>query len=106
MLDMSKSFDSINRHKLLYLSEILNGSETYILHLLINILIDVLINVQVGNETGDNIKTNVGSCQGDCLSAIFFIFYLAKSITPLPTSIERQDYNKPVWSELVWLIRP
>ena len=60
----------------------------HILHLLIN---DVVINVQVGNETGDNIKTNVGSCQGDCLSAIFFIFYLAKSIKPLPTSIERQD---------------
>ena len=100
MLDRSKAFDSIDRHKLLlYLSEILNVRETYILHLLLN---DVVINV--GNETGDNIKTNVGSCQGDCLSPIFFIFYLAKSIKPLQTSTERQNYNKPVWSELDWHI--
>lgn len=89
MLDMSKAFDSIDRQKLMmYLSEVLNESEMYMLNLLVN---DVVINVQIGND-GENIETNVGSCQGDCLSAIFFIFYLAKSIKPLPASIERQNY--------------
>ena len=102
MLDMSKAFDSIDRRKLMeYLSEILEDDELYMLNLLIN---DVVINVEMGEEKGKNIHTNVGSCQGDCLSAIFFIIYLAKSIKPLPQIIERQDYDKPLWSELDWLI--
>ena len=102
MLDMSKAFDSIDRKKLMgYLREILTESERYMMHLLIN---DVVLNVFVGGESGKNVFTNIGSCQGDCLSAFFFILYLAKAIKPLPTMIEREDYNRPLWSELDWLI--
>ena len=102
-LDMSKAFDSINRKKLLiYLSEILTESEMYIMNLLIN---DVIINVHFGEEKGEIIFTNIGSCQGDCLSAIFFIIYLAKSIKPLPPAIGKQDYIKSIWSELDWINR-
>lgn len=102
MLDMSKAFDSIERGKLMeYLREVLNNDEMYMLHLLIN---DVRINVEMGEERSEDIVTNIGSCQGDCLSAIFFIIYLAKSIKPLPQFIDRQDYERPLWSDLDWLI--
>ena len=82
MLDMSKAFDSIDRKKLMrYLREFLTESELYMMNLLIN---DVVLNVFVGGESGKNIFTNIGSCQGDCLSAFFFILYLAKAIKPFP----------------------
>ena len=37
---------------------------------------DVVLTVKVGKET------EMGIAQGDCLSAVIFIFYLAKSLTP------------------------
>ena len=102
MLDMSKAFDSINRKKLMsYLREILTESEVYMMNILIN---DIVLNVFVGQESGDKIFTNVGSCQGDCLSAFFFILYLAKAIKPIPKIINREDYDRPLWSELDWLV--
>ena len=58
----------------------------------------------MGNEIGIDILTNIGSCQGDCLSAFLFILYLAQAIKPIPTMIERTDYDKPLWSELDWMI--
>ena len=68
MLDMSETLDSINRAK----------------------LIDYLMNILINDETGNDIITNVGACQGDCLSAVFFILYLAKLLKPLAKYIEKQ----------------
>ena len=102
MLDMSKAFDSIDRKKLMsYLREILTESELYIMNLLIN---DVVLNVVVGKEVGEEILTNIGSCQGDCLSAFFFILYLARAIKPIPKMIAREDYDRPLWSALDWVL--
>ena len=42
----------------------------------------------MGKELGEPFKTEVGIAQGDCLSAILFIFYLAKSLTPNRECIE------------------
>ena len=50
------------------------------------------------------IGTAIGICQGDCLSALLFILYLAYAIKPLPTNIQSQDYQQPLWSALDWLI--
>ena len=36
----------------------------------------------MGTELGQQFKTEVGIAKGDCLSAVLFIFYLAKSLTP------------------------
>ena len=101
MLDMSKAFDSIDRNKLLeHLSTFLEESEIYLLHILIN---DVVLNVKVGDVLGEDIKTNVGTCQGDCLSAILFIIYLAKTMESIPEEPEKEDYGKPMWSSLDWI---
>ena len=32
------------------------------------------------------------------------VHYLAKAIKPLPKGIEKEDYDKPLWSELDWII--
>ena len=71
------------------------------MNLLLN---DVVINVQLGDEKGNDIETNTGAPQGDCLSAFFFILYLAKAIKPVPKSIEQQDYDQHLWSALDWMI--
>ena len=49
---------------------------------------DVVLTVKVGMELGRQIKMEVGIAQGDCLSAVLFIFYLAKSRTPNRECIE------------------
>ena len=49
---------------------------------------DVVLTVKVGKELGEQIKTEVGIPQGDCLLAVLFIFYLAKSLTPTRECIE------------------
>ena len=49
---------------------------------------DVVLTVKVGKELGEQFKTEVGIAQGDCLSAVLFIFYLAKSLTPNRECIE------------------
>ena len=53
-----------------------------------SIISDVVLTVKVGKELGVQIKTEVGIAQGDCLSAVLFIFYLAKSMTPNRECIE------------------
>lgn len=89
LLDMSKAFDTVNRNKLLKdLSNVLDRDELHLLHLLIN---NVNIHVKIENNISENpIETKVGICQGDCLSAIMFIFYLAKSIC---NTNNRFDHN-------------
>ena len=41
---------------------------------------DVSLRVKVGKVIGENIKTEIGIAQGDCLSAVLFNFYLARSM--------------------------
>ena len=78
LLDMSKAFDTVSRGKLLKdLKEILQPDELHMMSLLIK---DVNLRVKVGKEKGENIKTEIGIAQGDCLSAVLFIFYLARSM--------------------------
>ena len=46
-----------------------------------------------------------GITQGDCLSALLFIFYLAKTIKQLPDRTEEQDNkHRILWSALDWVI--
>ena len=104
LLDMSKAFDTVNRGKLMkHLEDILSESEMRLVYLLIS---GVKIKVRVGKKCGEEIATNVGVVQGDCLSAVFFIFYLAKSIKPLTQITNREDHEDEVmWSALDWLVK-
>ena len=86
LLDMSKAFDTVCRNKLLKdLQEVLEPDEMHMMAILIS---DVVLTVKVGKELGEQFKTEVGIAQGDCLSAVLFIFYLAKSLTPNRECIE------------------
>ena len=86
LLDMSKAFDTVYRNKPLSdLQEVLEPDEMHMMAILIS---DVVLTVKVGKELGEQFKTEVGIAQGDCLSAVLFIFYLAKSLTPNRECIE------------------
>jgi hypothetical protein len=77
LMDMSKAFDTIDRKTLMDdLAEILDQD---ILHL-IKILLSVELAIKCGNIEGEYFKTDTGAPQGDCLSAIEFTFYLAKTL--------------------------
>lgn len=94
MVDISKAFNSIDRTTFLsQLEEVFNQSEIFRINILVN-----------GIERGANVLTKTGTCQGDCLSVIFLIIYLAKTITSLPQYIDSIDSNKMLWSELDWII--
>ena len=58
------------------------------MHMMAILISDVVLTVKVGKELGEQFKTEVGIAQGDCLSAVLFIFYLAKSLTPNRECIE------------------
>ena len=74
LLDMSKAFDTVSRGKLLKdLQEILEPDELHMMSLL-------NLRVRVGKEKDESIKIEIGIAQGDCLSAVLFIFYLARSM--------------------------
>ena len=76
---MSKAFDTASRIKLhTDLQEILEQDEMHVMAVLIS---DVVLTVNVGKELGEHTKTEVGVAQGDSLSAVLFIFCLAKSLT-------------------------
>ena len=92
----------MSREKLLtMLSDFLTNSELHIMKMLI---MDVILNVKVGDTIGIDILTGVGITQGDCLSALLFIIYLALALKKLPTVTLREDYDKPIWSALDWMI--
>ena len=75
---MSKAFDTVSRGKLLKeLQEVLEPDELHIMSLLVT---DVNLWVKVVKEKGENIKTEIGIAQGHSLSAVLFIFYLARSM--------------------------
>ena len=77
-MDMSKAFDTIDREILIKdLKRILEADELHIVKILLE---QVKYCVKVGNTIGESFKTTTGSPQGDCLSALFFIFYLAKAL--------------------------
>ena len=88
MLDMSKAFDTVNRSKLFNaLEEVLLPEELHLLHILTN---NVFLKVRVGQEIGEAFMTFIGIMQGDCLSAVLFIFYLSKALTPTETPIKNE----------------
>ena len=103
MIDMPKAFDTVNQKTLLEkLETILDESEMRTMNHLIN---NVKLKVRVGRSLGEEILTNIGVAQGDCLSALLFIFYLAKFVDVIPGLPTREDFwNKVLWSELNWLI--
>ena len=99
---MSKAFDTVNRNKLMeILANILTKCELHMMYILIN---DVILNVKIKSKIGKDILTGIGILQGDCLSALLFILYLTDALKPLPHHIEPEDYKKPLWSALDWLI--
>ena len=90
---MSKAFDTVNRNPLFEtLDEILLPDEIHLLHILTN---DVKLKVPVGADYGPEFKTSVGIMQGDCLSAVLFIFYLAKSLSSRPPLETEHCYSRP-----------
>ena len=102
LLDMSKAFDTVNRSKLMeILKNILTPSELYMMFLLVN---DAILNVKLGSNTGADTKTAIGICQGGCLSALLFILYLTYAIMPIPDERLPEDYRKPLWSALDWIV--
>ena len=92
LLDMSKTFDSIQRNTLI--EGLIN---------LIPVLLDVKVAAKCGNYKSRFFSTNTGAPQGDCASASEFTLYLAKSLettiandTP---SLEENNYmqsNYPI----------
>ena len=59
------------------LKEVLDDEELHMFHLLLK---DVEFQVCVDGKLWKTITTNIGAPQGNCASAIFFTFYLAKSL--------------------------
>ena len=95
MLDMSKAFDTVDRDKLFEaLEEVLLPEELHLLHILTN---NVFLKVKVNSTVGESFQTLLGIMQGDCLSAILFIFYLAKALSPRRNAIE-QEHNYQIMS--------
>ena len=75
---MSKAFDTVNRKLLMEeLQEVLDPDEMYLISVLTN---RPRIKVKIGNTFGEAFDTLIGIMQGDVLSAILFIFYLAKCL--------------------------
>ena len=72
MLDMSKSFDTIQRGYLFDdLKQMLNSNELCLIILLLN---NVEIAMKLENELGELFKSLIGSPQGDAASALFFYY--------------------------------
>ena len=93
LLDMPNAFDTVNRIQLFKtLEEILLPDEINLLHILNN---DVKLKVTVGADYEPEFKTSVGIMQGDCLSAVLFIFYLAKALSSRPPLETEHCYSRP-----------
>ncbi len=92
MLDMSKAFDTVDRNELLNdLKTILKPDELHMMSILIN---DVILKVKLGEHTGEAIKTEIGIAQGDCLSAVLFTLYLARTMKPKSEETEHNYATK------------
>ena len=81
LLDMSKAFDTVDRELLFnHLEKILEPDELHIMSCLTN---HPQIKVRVGTEHAQPFESTIGIMQGDCLSAILFIYYLARCLDEL-----------------------
>ena len=82
MLDYEQSFRTLLKEETLIddLKYTLENDELFLIYLLLK---DVKLIVKLNNEFGKEFITNIGSPQGDSASAIFFILYLAISLTIL-----------------------
>ena len=104
LFDMSKAFDSVDRKILLdALQEVLEPDELHLMYLMIS---EVKLNVRLGDELGEDILTEIGICQGDCLSALLFIYYLAKAKKEIDIKkTAAEDHVEDIhWSSLDWII--
>ena len=69
------------------------------------LIVDVKLKVRIGVEESENFATNEGICQRDCLSALLFIFYLAKAMEGIPKHTTAEDHKDEMqWSALDWMI--
>ena len=81
LFEVSKAFDTVRRNELFkILKEVLDDDDLHMMKVLVE---NVKLKVKIGNEIGNDIHTNIGIPQGDCLSAIFFIVYLAEALKPI-----------------------
>ena len=101
LLDMSKAFDTVNRKVLFeHLDPLLEPGELYYLSILTN---RPKLKVKLDNTISDPFTTTQGIMQGDCLSAILFIFYLAKALkdSKLKVNAERNGtfYIEPKYAD-------
>ena len=92
LMDMNKAFDKVNRETLL--NDMKNIVEKDELHLIKLLLKNVELRVKCGTTTGQPFKTSQGVPQGDCISAVLFILYLAKSQKFYP-HLNDHTYSKP-----------
>ena len=91
LLDMSKAFDTIKRETLFNdLKSVLNYDELQIVRILLQ---DVKYSIKLENQTGDPFLTNIGSPQGDGISALFFIIYLAISLSKYNKNTEQASWS-------------
>ena len=97
LLDMSKAFDTVNRRILLTeLEQVLNPDEMHILALLTN---RPTIQIKLNEETSEEFQSYQGICQGDCLSAVLFIFYLARALKDEPIPSPNHSYIDPKYAD-------
>ena len=95
MLNLCIAFDPVKRATLIKdLKEILDDDEIHMMYILLKV---VEYQVRCGNTLGNTIKTNIGTPPGDCLSAVLFTFYLAKSLEQKPSdeTHEHHTYAEP-----------
>ena len=91
LLEMTKSFDAINREHLYnLLSNILDPDELNIVNILLK---DVTLQVKNNKTKGQTFTTTLGIPQGDCLSAILFTLYLSNTFSAkIPTHLYDHNY--------------
>ncbi len=76
LLDMSKTFDTVERDTLFErLEKILQPDELHLLSIPTN---RPNIRIRINEEFGETFETYLEIMQGDCLSVVLFIFYLAE----------------------------
>ena len=88
MLGISKAFNSINRNQLIEgLQDIIETDELHIISTLLN----VSLSVRCENTLSEVFETDTGALQGDCVSALQFTHYLAKTLE-LARSSQQTDH--------------
>ena len=105
LLDMSKAFDTVDRELLFnHLEKILEPDELHIMSRLTN---HPQIKVRVGTEHAQQFESTIGIMQGDCLSAILFIYYLARCLDELKKEDDIQPdvfYIAPKYADDITIV--